>query len=96
MWLDALFFLPIYEGFGMPPLEAIMCGTKVISSDIAPLREVLGEYGIYFKNKNKVSLQNRLLQIDSIKENIIPEEVVQLKNKFSWEISTGRIYTFIS
>ena len=37
----ALCFPSLYEGFGLPPLEALAAGTPVIASDIAPLREVL-------------------------------------------------------
>jgi glycosyltransferase involved in cell wall biosynthesis len=36
----ALCFPSLYEGFGLPPLEALAAGTPVIASDIAPLREV--------------------------------------------------------
>jgi len=38
----------IYEGFGIPPLEAIYCGTPVAVSDINIHREILGDYVYYF------------------------------------------------
>ena len=38
----ALVFPSIYEGFGLPPLEAMRCGTPVVSSSAGSLREVLG------------------------------------------------------
>lgn len=42
-----LFVFPsFYEGFGLPPLEAMACGTPVITSNIASLPEVVGEAGI--------------------------------------------------
>lgn len=40
-------FPSIYEGFGLPPLEAQACGCAVLASDIPPLREVLGDSGLY-------------------------------------------------
>lgn len=40
---DLLVFPSIYEGFGMPPLEAMCCGVPVVASDIAAHREVLGD-----------------------------------------------------
>ncbi|HEX7235974.1 MAG TPA: glycosyltransferase family 1 protein, partial [Gammaproteobacteria bacterium] len=36
---EAFLFLPLYEGFGMPAREALLCGTPVIASDIAAVRE---------------------------------------------------------
>jgi glycosyltransferase involved in cell wall biosynthesis len=55
--LDELWFLynaalvfvfpSLYEGFGLPPLEAMACGTPVLSSTAASLREVLDEAALY-------------------------------------------------
>ena len=44
---DALVFPSLYEGFGMPVLEARTCGTRVITTDIPELREAGDEYVIY-------------------------------------------------
>jgi glycosyltransferase involved in cell wall biosynthesis len=41
--VDALVHLSEDEGFGLPPLEALACGTPVVASDIPPHREVLGD-----------------------------------------------------
>lgn len=43
----ALAFPSRYEGFGLPPLEALACGTPVVASDLAVTREVLGEHVRY-------------------------------------------------
>ena len=42
----AFIFPSLYEGFGMPPLEAMACGTAVITSNTSSLPEVIGEAGI--------------------------------------------------
>lgn len=42
----AFVFPSIYEGFGMPPLEAMACGTPVITSNVSSLPEVVGDAGI--------------------------------------------------
>jgi glycosyltransferase involved in cell wall biosynthesis len=46
---DALVFPSLYEGFGMPVLEARMAGTRVVTSDIPELREAGDEHVIYVK-----------------------------------------------
>jgi glycosyltransferase involved in cell wall biosynthesis len=46
---DALVFPSLYEGFGMPVLEARTCGTRVVTTDIPELREAGDEYVIYVK-----------------------------------------------
>ncbi|MEJ2744815.1 MAG: glycosyltransferase family 1 protein [bacterium] len=43
---DVLVLPSLYEGFGLPPLEAMACGTPVISSNRSSLPEVVGEAGI--------------------------------------------------
>jgi glycosyltransferase involved in cell wall biosynthesis len=44
----SVFIFPsIYEGFGLPPLEAMACGTPVITSNAASLPEVCGDAAVY-------------------------------------------------
>jgi glycosyltransferase involved in cell wall biosynthesis len=44
----ALVFPPLYEGFGLPPLEAMACGCPVAVSRVASLPEICGEAAVYF------------------------------------------------
>jgi glycosyltransferase involved in cell wall biosynthesis len=72
----SLFVFPsIYEGFGLPPLEALACGTRVLSSDAASLPEVLGEAAMYFESNNEQALYQAL------KEAVLSEQKPeQIKN----------------
>ncbi len=38
-------FMSLYEGFGIPPLEALSCGAKVVTSNVSSLPEVVGQVG---------------------------------------------------
>ncbi len=56
-----LFVFPsVYEGFGMPPVEALTCGTRVLSSDAASMPEVLGDAAEYFRSGNMQELMEKL------------------------------------
>lgn len=60
-----LFVFPsMYEGFGMPPLEALACGASVLSSDSSSLPEVLGNNVSYFHSGDLVDLKRQLLEPD--------------------------------
>lgn len=49
-----------YEGFGLPPLEAMSMGIQVLSSDIPAAREVLGDAAMYFKSDSVNDLKAKL------------------------------------
>lgn len=50
---DLFVFPSLYEGFGLPPLEAMACGAPVVSSRAASLPEVLGEAALFFDPYNE-------------------------------------------
>lgn len=57
-----------YEGFGMPPLEAMSMGCMVLSSDASSMPEVLGKAAVYFKSGDKDDLAEKLLFMSGISE----------------------------
>ena len=59
----ALVFPSRYEGFGLPPLEALAAGIPVIASDIPPVREVCGEFAFYVSPGSVEQLAQRMLEV---------------------------------
>lgn len=60
IYSNAMFFvyLSLYEGFGMPVLEAMKCGCPVITSDVSSMPEVIGEAGLKIDPYDPVQLIN--------------------------------------
>ncbi|MCX7698745.1 MAG: glycosyltransferase, partial [Candidatus Goldbacteria bacterium] len=60
----SLFVFPsLYEGFGYPPLEALKCGAKVVSSNLSCLPEILKDYVFYFNPYNRSELIDLMIQV---------------------------------
>jgi glycosyltransferase involved in cell wall biosynthesis len=54
----------LYEGFGIPPLEAMMCGTKALISDIPVFREIYGDFPVvFFRPGDTGDLQEKLMDL---------------------------------
>ena len=71
--LAELFVYPsLYEGFGLPPLEAIACGTPVLLSDIAVHREVCGDVPLYVTPNDTDEIAQALEAALSCSHNPIP------------------------
>lgn len=76
-----------YEGFGIPPLEAMSIGCPVIASNISSIPEVVGDGGIYIDPDSLEDMKTALTRIltdGDIKSSLIQKGFEQSK-KFSWE-----------
>lgn len=94
----ALYVFPsFYEGFGLPPLEAMSQGCAVVSSGESCMKEVLGEAAVYFDPRNEEDMIKQIkvvLEDDNLKKNLVEKGYEQV-GKYSWEDAareTLRIY----
>ncbi|RLC78980.1 MAG: glycosyltransferase family 1 protein [Chloroflexi bacterium] len=89
-WYNAaeIFVYPsLYEGFGLPPLEAMACGTPVIASNAASLPEVVGDAGILIDAQDTNALAEALdFLLDHPEEReALKEKGLRRSREFSWE-----------
>lgn len=85
----AFIFPSLYEGFGIPPLEAMACGIPVIVANRASLPEVVEDAGILIEPDDTENLVNSMWELYSninIRNYYIDKGVLQAK-KFTWEKS---------
>jgi len=87
-----------YEGFGLPPLEAMTCSCPVIVSDIPPHREVCGEAALYFNPHDTDDIISKMsvLATDTEKRQYLIAQGQERAKLFSWTNTARQIYTLIS
>lgn len=86
----SLFVMPsIYEGFGMPILEAMASGCPVITSNIPVLREVGGDAAIYVDPLDSVDISNSIEKTLKLKSN--SKKLLKNVARFSWENNINNI-----
>ena len=94
---QALVYVPLFEGFGIPLVEAMQCGVPIISSNTSSMPEVVGEAAILVdpQNTESISKAMALITLDtSLRENLIAEGNKR-KNLFSWSNTSEMLWQSI-
>lgn len=97
----AFVYPSLYEGFGLPPLEAMQCGTPVISSNKSSLPEVVDDAGLLVEPTDENAIADAMLQLytDKSLRNTLSKKATLQAQKFSWKKFTEQhisIYQQIS
>ena len=86
-------FPSLYEGFGLPPLEAMAHGTPVVASNLTSLPEVVGNAAVLVNPENVFEIMravHRVLVDQPLREQLKARGYEQVR-KFSWEASAARM-----
>jgi glycosyltransferase involved in cell wall biosynthesis len=84
---DLFVYPSLYEGFGLPPLEAMACGTPVITSNLTSIPEVTGDAAVLINPHDNNSLAESIEKALSKPDQLIQmsKDGLEQAKKFSWE-----------
>jgi glycosyltransferase involved in cell wall biosynthesis len=91
---EALVYPSLYEGFGIPPLEAMACGTVVIAADSSSIPEIVGDAAILFDPNSLEELAERILALRNLgsrRDDLIRRGHERVK-KFSWSDTVRKTF----
>jgi len=91
--LASLFVFPsFYEGFGLPVLEAMACGTPVVCSDSSSIPEVGGDAVVYCDPNNTDDISNKIVQVlnDTELQKSMKVSGIKRAKEFTWEKSASQ------
>lgn len=93
--LAGVFVFPsLYEGFGLPPLEAMASGTPVVTSNVSSLPEVAGDAAVLVDPYDPEAIADgiyRVLSNEALRRDLRSKGIVRA-HQFSWESSVRRIH----
>ncbi|SMC09482.1 glycosyltransferase family 4 protein [Nitratiruptor tergarcus] len=93
----AFIFPSFYEGFGLPPLEAMACGTPVIASNSSSIPEVIGDAGLLIDPHDTKQIRQALHQMDEdtvLRKELAVKGLIRAK-QFSWESAAQKLSNII-
>jgi glycosyltransferase involved in cell wall biosynthesis len=90
---SAFVFPSLYEGFGLPPLEAMACGTPVVCSHVSSLPEVVGDAALIVNPENVFDIARGMQEVllnNELRSGLIERGLEQAR-KFSWERTAAQV-----
>jgi glycosyltransferase involved in cell wall biosynthesis len=93
---EALIYVPFYEGFGIPLIEAMSCKIPIVCSNISSMPEVTGNAAIHVSPNDIEEIASAMQEVlhENIKEQLIANGQEQIK-KYSWQKGANIVWQAI-
>jgi glycosyltransferase involved in cell wall biosynthesis len=94
---ECFVFPSLYEGFGLPPLEAMCCGCPTIVSDRAALPEVCGDASLYCDPLDPADIarqMQRVLSSAALRQELRERGLIRARS-FSWQLAAERLQALV-
>ena len=87
-------YVPYFEGFGIPLVEAMKCGTPILSGNLTSLPEVAGEAALYCNPLDTNDIAEKLLQLinDNELQMNLTEKGLERAKQFSWDKTAESVW----
>jgi glycosyltransferase involved in cell wall biosynthesis len=91
---DVFIYPSIYEGFGLPVLEAMACGTPVITSNVSSMPEIVGDAGVLISPNDSRALSHSLVKLvnDPIERQQLSLKAMERAAAFTWDRTAEKTF----
>ena len=95
---EAFVFPSVYEGFGLPPLEAMACGTPVVCANTTALPEVVGNDAVLIDPRDAGAIADAVLRLldDSALRRSLAERGTRRAGQFTWESAADKTWDVLN